>query len=380
MNYTVGKAQVAVRVADVPVDSKKLLTWDEKMRRIAIGLSVMAAVSLGAFSAPAATPHIALLRSPVFRIEGPYRSMQGPQSLETVKIAPAAEGEIWVVGYEAHVIDPATSAGRSSEYVCHNALLREEGFPGQEKGKTEERALFLVSQGVTKLRFPAGFGMPLAAGENLSYMSQALNHDWDGRAFDLRFDAKVEYLKADEVQAPLKPLFPVQLLGLVSLEGRPARFADGTKENAPWADHGASCSMGKTVPTAGQIRDGSGQRFSAHWVVPPGRQIYRTPIAREVLANAGASIHYAVAHLHPFAESIALRDVSTGRDVIKLNARNFKDRVGLREVEQFSSVKGVALSPHHEFELVSVYNNTSREDQDAMASMWVYLDRPQGQR
>src|SRR5213594_2108955 len=45
MNYTVGKAQVAVRCADVPVDSKKLLTWDEKMRRIAIGLSVMAAVS-----------------------------------------------------------------------------------------------------------------------------------------------------------------------------------------------------------------------------------------------------------------------------------------------------------------------------------------------
>ena len=350
------------------------------MRRIAIGLSAVVAASLSAFSAPAAATHIALLRSPVFRIEGPYRSMQGPQSQETVKIAPAAEGEIWVVGYEAHVIDPATSAPRSSEYVCHNALLREAGSPGQQKGKAEERALFLVSQGVTKLRFPAGFGMPLAAGENVSYMSQALNHDWDGRAFDLRFDAKVAYLKADEVQAPLKPLLPVELLGVVSLEGRPARFADGTKENAPGADHGAGCTMGKTVPTAGQIRDASGQKFSAHWVVPPGRQIYRTPIARAVLPNAGTSIHYAVAHLHPFAESIALRDVSSGRDVFKLNARNFKDRVGLQEVEHFSSAKGAALSPDHEFELVSVYNNTSGEEQDAMASMWVYVDRPEGKR
>ena len=85
------------------------------------------------------------------------------------------------------------------------------------------------------------------------------------------------------------------------------------------------------------------------------------------------TLHYVAVHLHPFAQSVELRDLTDGATVYRSRARQVPDRVGLAEVDSFSSVEGIRLSKDHEYEVVSVYDNTSGVDQDAMATMFLYL-------
>jgi len=85
------------------------------------------------------------------------------------------------------------------------------------------------------------------------------------------------------------------------------------------------------------------------------------------------TLHYAEVHVHPFAESLELKDRTTGETVIKSFAQNFTDRLGLKNVDYFSSVEGVPIFKDHEYELISIYNNTSGVDQDAMGHMVLFL-------
>ena len=47
--------------------------------------------------------------------------------------------------------------------------------------------------------------------------------------------------------------------------------------------------------------------------------------------------------------------------------------IGLASVSQSSSSEGVMIYRDHEYDLISVYNNTSGVDQDAMATILLYL-------
>jgi hypothetical protein len=88
------------------------------------------------------------------------------------------------------------------------------------------------------------------------------------------------------------------------------------------------------------------------------------------------TVHYIAIHLHPFAESLELRDLTTQTTVFKSTVRSPFDRIGIDHVEYFSSEAGIPVFKDHEYELVSVYNNTTAEDQDSMAVMFLYsLDK-----
>ena len=55
---------------------------------------------------------------------------------------------------------------------------------------------------------------------------------------------------------------------------------------------------------------------------------------------------------------------------------NSGDKIGIDRVDYYSSTEGVLVFKGHQYELISVYNNTSGENQDAMAVMFLYiLDR-----
>ncbi len=85
------------------------------------------------------------------------------------------------------------------------------------------------------------------------------------------------------------------------------------------------------------------------------------------------SVHYIGVHLHPFAESLELRDLTTGKTVFKSEVRGPRERVGIEHVEYFSSPEGISVFEGHEYELVSPYNNSTEVDQDSMAVMFLYL-------
>jgi hypothetical protein len=85
------------------------------------------------------------------------------------------------------------------------------------------------------------------------------------------------------------------------------------------------------------------------------------------------TLHYVAVHLHPFAETLELIDLTAKKTVYKARTRQADKGIGLAHVDSFSSEEGIPLYKGHEYEIVSVYNNTSGEDQDSMAVMNLYL-------
>ena len=68
-----------------------------------------------------------------------------------------------------------------------------------------------------------------------------------------------------------------------------------------------------------------------------------------------------------------LRDLTTNELVFRSAASGPSDRIGLTSVESYSSQEGFPIYRDHDYELSSVYQNTSNESQDSMAVMFFYV-------
>jgi hypothetical protein len=121
-------------------------------------------------------------------------------------------------------------------------------------------------------------------------------------------------------------------------------------------------------------RDHEGRTFSGHWVVKPGREVRTTPINGWLDMRQDLKVHYVAVHLHPFAESLQLRDKTTGQTVLASAAENRPERIGLARVDQISLPKGITLHKDHDYELLSAYNNTTDKNRTAMAVMYLYVE------
>ena len=85
------------------------------------------------------------------------------------------------------------------------------------------------------------------------------------------------------------------------------------------------------------------------------------------------TVHYIAVHLHPFAERVELRDLTTKETLFKSDVQPLDGRIGIERVDYYSSEKGIPLTTEHEYELVSFYNNTTDEPQDSMAVLYMYM-------
>ena len=94
----------------------------------------------------------------------------------------------------------------------------------------------------------------------------------------------------------------------------------------PEAEHaGAACSPGSIPDTVEEapniLRDQFGQRFTGHWVVKPGLEERHTLVTKQLNLTFDTRIHYIGAHLHPFAETLELRDLTSGESLYTVRAR-----------------------------------------------------------
>jgi len=167
----------------------------------------------------------------------------------------------------------------------------------------------------------------------------------------------------------MKPLFMTSGWGLVALGESPAHWSN---EEISEEHAGPGCLPGHAA--SDDLRDDVfGRSFSGHWVVPPGRQVNRTLVTELLDLRYDTTVHYIAVHLHPFAESVTLRDLSAGKMVFESKVDGREDRIGIRRVEHLESAGGIEMFADHEYELVSVYNNTTERDQDSMAVLLLYM-------
>jgi hypothetical protein len=236
--------------------------------------------------------------------------------------------------------------------------------------KFPSNRLFTLSQGQFEIEFPEGYGIPVLSSEPLSLTTQVLNHNIEGQKFQVRHKVAIDWVRDAELAKPMKPLYMSAANGLVAVDGKGSGYYG--IEHPQQEEHGSGCLVGEAA--MGRIQeDEFGRKFSGHWVVPPGRQENRTLVTEWLNLRFDTTVHYIAVHLHPFAESLEFRDLTTGATVFKSKARGPTDRIGLDHVDAFSSAEGVPLYKDHQYELVSVYDNTSGVDQDSMAVMYIYL-------
>ena len=320
--------------------------------------------------------------SDVFTVDQKYRSMMGPTSLVQGSLGDADPPELlWITGYRAIMVDPEDDRPLPQDFMCHANLNLDMQSHRERFGweKNASRRLFTLSQGQSAVRFPPGFGIPMASDEKIIVEMQVLNLNHQPAPFDVRHKVTVEYVRDADLTRPMKPLFMKPATGLVSLGADQAHY---DVEQPDPEKHGEGCLVGESA--AGKPRtDKFGNEFSGHWVVKPGREENHTLVTSSMNLPFDTTVHYIAAHVHPFAESIELRDLTSGETVFVSHARNFPDRIGLDAVDFYSSVEGFKVYDDHEYELVSVYDNTSGEDQDSMAVLFMYaldheFERPKG--
>ena len=335
---------------------------------------LLASVFVAAGPGPKAAPHYEKeVLSPVYKVDKKYKSMMGPQSSTQVWLGDRKSDEVvWITGYEATMVGRDGRTPRAQEFMCHSNLDID---PSRHRQAIRSDAnisgrLFTLSQGQFQIRFPEGFGIPIRASEALSLTTQVLNLNHDPADFDVRHRVKIRYRRQSELKKPMTPLFQKSVYGMALLEGK-----DGHYGHEPGHAEGQGC-LEKANASDHEYKDRFGRRFTGHWVVQPGREVNRTSVSKLLSLPYDAKVHYIAVHLHPFAQSLTLIDKTTKKTVFASEAQNFKKKIGLERVDYFSSPEGVMIHKDHEYELVSVYENTTMEPQDSMAVMYMYFADP----
>lgn len=359
------------------------MTLTHRMLRISALLFTM--VGLGAAAEPPVQTKAVL--SPVYSIDKIYRSMEGPSSAQQVTLLDQEPPELlWITGFRTEMMGADGQTPSKPEYMCHVNL---------DLDVHQHRALFgahaagnarvlTLSQGELSVRLPQGFGMPVMSNEPLSLTTQVLNLNDPTLHAQVRHKVTFEFVRDRDLKEPMKPLFDVAPFVMVPL--------DEPKADNPMADmsgmHGSSCLPPQSMAAGGApmahehapnahgasiYKDKQGRPMSGHWVVPPGRSEARANVTAWMNLPYDTTLHFAAVHLHPYAESLELRDLTTNTSIFKSHARNPKNRMGLDAVENYSSETGTPLYKDHQYELVSVYNNPTTKNSDSMALMLLFM-------
>ena len=347
----------------------------------AIAASTLLAAALSAPEMPSAEAAVrtAEFLSQTYVVDRKYKSMTGPSGTQTIYLLKTTSPELlWVTGFAAVVVGADGAATMSQEFMCHSNLDLNSAIHRRLFGldRVTPNRVFTLSQGQQEIRFPKGYGLPILSSEPFGLTTQVLNHNIEGQSFSLRHKVTVDFVRDAEVDAgaPMKPLMQVSANGLVLVEGKDGYF------NIPEADaqvHGPGCLPGTSASDAGgAYTDEYGRKFTAHWVVKPGREVNSTNITRFMRLPFDTTVHYIAVHLHPFAESLELKDLTAAKSLYFSKTRPSEGKIGLDHVDYLSSEEGIPLFADHEYELISAYNNTMSEPVDSMAVMYLYvLDR-----
>lgn len=338
---------------------------------------------LGAVATLAAAAEIPIVKreflSPVYTIDKKYRSMEGPSSLEHIYLGDRENPELlWLIAVKTEMVGEDGRTPQLSEFMCH---VNVDYDPGVHQALFNLRRsvgsrVVTLSQGFLAARLPEGFGYPVASIEPLTLFTQVLNHNIEHPMnLKVRHRVTFEYVRDRDLPAGMKPLMNVGASGTVLIDKDPHALPARVDIGGP---HAQSCLMAARAPNAagmsGDYTNPQGHKVTGHWIVPPGRQVNQSDITWFMMLPFDARLHYAAVHLHPFAESLTVRDLTARKIVFTARAENPKDRVGLDRVDSFVSREGIPLYHDHEYELISVYNNTTGETHDSMASVFLGVE------
>lgn len=306
------------------------------------------------------------LITPTLVVDQIYKSMEGPKVMRSFQIDSKTDDLVWITSFETKAISTNEVDALSNDYICHTNI---DFYDGEHYSRwnLNERIgqhyprLTSMSNGIEKYNFPDGFGFPVFGNENLFLSTQTLNHNIKSDPFSVKHQINLGYKPHSKTMKPLqsKTVF-------IMLPYNTDNPFQGPTEANP--------NMCLPVETGNHsYSNDKGESLSGHWVVFPGRKRYSYDITHQLQLKDSTTLHHIATHLHPYAETLTLKNKTKDTVIFTSIAENYTDKTGLKRVSSFSSAEGVMLYPDHAYELILEVNNTSGSDQDMMASMFLFL-------
>lgn len=304
--------------------------------------------------------------TPVYEVDRIFRSMEGPDYTNTdLYLSEDGHPELlWLTEYEAVMVGPDGQEPRDQQFMCHNTLGVRRGLDEHRRlfraPAYGTRRLFTLSQGQNSVKLPPGFGIPLVSSEKLMLQSQVLNLNEGAIGQSVRHKVSARYLRDSEVYGEMTPLciLPAAVNVLA---------VDPNAREMPFDPEEVGCAVNAGGPTSTNHK---GEMYTGHWVVNPGKE-ERRAVVRNVFPF-DTKVHYIAIHVHPFAETFEFWDKTTGDLLHAFHCNQVEKGVGLERIDYYSDVDGIEVFADHSYELVVTHNNTSGEDQTAMAFMFFY--------
>lgn len=302
--------------------------------------------------------------SPEFYIDGIYKSMEGPKSSKYVQLSQDST-VLWLTGFHVKALDSKSLQYISNDFICHtNIDFNDVNYYGsfhlQNRIGKQYPRLTSLSHGMEHFSFPDGYGVPMKGNEYLYVTTQALNHNLPDANFWIRHEVDIRYSSAKNIK-PLMSRTAFIMLPFDQSDPYKSPLDPGTNQCIP-------------VETKNHTYDdGKGNKLSGHWVIPIGKNTYRSTINEQLQLQDSLRLHTAAIHVHPFATKISLFDKTKKKTIFSSNVINHKDKIGLTHIDPFSSVEGIWLYKNHEYDIVLEVNNTSDMPQDMMGSMFLFF-------
>ncbi|SCY63419.1 hypothetical protein [Flavobacterium caeni] len=302
--------------------------------------------------------------SPTFLIDGIYKSMEGPKASNYVQLSKDSS-LLWITGFHVRALDAKTKERLSNDFICHmnvdfNDVNYFTNFGLTDRIGKQYPRMTSLSHGLEDFAFPKGYGIPMKGNDWLLVTTQSLNHNLPDINQLVKHEVTIGYEKSGGIKPLMTRTVFIQL---------PYDKKDPYKQPLDPASN--QCIPVETKNHS--YDDGHGNKLSGHWVVPPGRNVYRSSIDAQLQMTDSLRLHAAAIHVHPFATRIALFDRTAQRPVFVSRIVNHKDRIGLTKIEPFSSEEGIWLYKSHQYELVLEVENTTAIDQDMMGSMFLFF-------
>ncbi len=290
-------------------------------------------------------------------VDSVFHSMEGPW--QRVVLDPTDIG--WITGFRTEVVDAETGARLGDEFFCHSQIQL----------ATSAR-LAVAATGIDEIRFPEGFGLPIeeirndmqAPWNEISLLGMVLNNHGTEHDGGVKLRFTVDYVPpGDYGPDAMQKLYKASVPVVPNLEHQ-------AEESAAWERGDTVVLSGDDLQPAELPQTTMGK--AGHWMVPPGKQVIRQRYRN--LIGIDTRVHYGLVHMHNHGVSMKLTDVTAGEVLweTELGYDEDGDRVQIVEIPVFSSREGFLLHSDHEYEIESVYDNSSSEPVDAMAVMYLY--------
>jgi hypothetical protein len=222
---------------------------------------------------------------------------------------------VWVIGYKTEVKD-AQGEPPIENYLCHT-------FFGDHMPKEGDDSAMksLYSDAFTReIRLPDGFGVPMKTGEKIHWMPM-FNNRADRKA-EVRMTFRVFLIRERDRIKLIQPLYST----LRSVENPHLYF------------------------------------------VPPGKHAKSTTFTLPF----DGRVHFMGTHVHPYAESVELVELTRGQTLWKSSPRRSVSGE-FSAMETYSSAEGIPLRPGARYALTATYNNPTDHWVDAMAGLFLFF-------